>query len=162
MCVVRSIGILACWLTATAAWAQPAFKLGVKPEYPPQATLHLAGNQISRSAVKDDPGFRLQYHLKKDGKTLTIVDARANAVLAVPNKDPGIYSVALELFYPAYKGGNAQKGEFRPIGVLTYLTYVDAAGQPRHLDVGNLRSSLFYGLAGGRQFPVPEVPVTGK
>jgi hypothetical protein len=39
----------------------------------------------------------------------------------LPQKEAGTYSVVLELFYPAYRGGTQQKGEFKPISnVLTY------------------------------------------
>ena len=46
----------------------------------------------------------------------------------MPQKEAGTYTVVLELFYPAYKGGTAQKGEFKPISnVLTYK--VEAGGK---------------------------------
>src|SRR5438445_9730264 len=98
-----------------SAAAQPTYRLEVRPFVKPQATLTLEGHKVKRSTVKDDPGFRLQYHIKKDGKTLSTVEARAQPVLEVPQKDAGTYSVVLELFYPTYKPGNAQKGQFKPI-----------------------------------------------
>jgi hypothetical protein len=101
--------------------SQPTYKLDVKPELKPLATLKLEGDKLTRTSVKDDPGFRLQYHFKKDGKTATTVDARSAATLPIPQKEAGTYTVALELFYPAYKGGTAQKGEFKPISnVVTF------------------------------------------
>jgi hypothetical protein len=95
--------------------AQPSYKLVVKDHLKPLALLSLQGGKLSRSAVKDDPGFRLQYHFKKDGKSLAVVEARSNPVLPISQKQVGTYSVVLELFYPAYKGGTLQKGEFKPI-----------------------------------------------
>jgi hypothetical protein len=35
--------------------------------------------------------------------------------VALPATEPGTYTVVLELFYPAYKGGDQRKGEFKPI-----------------------------------------------
>jgi hypothetical protein len=102
------------------ATAQPAYKLGVKPDLKPLATIQFEGNTLKRSEIQDDPGFRLQYHFKKEGKTVAQIAARAATSVEVPLKEAGMYTVVLELFYPAYKGGTAQKGEFKPISnVLT-------------------------------------------
>lgn len=106
---------------ACPAFAQPTYKLGVKPDLKPLATLKIDGAKIVRTEVADDPGFRLQYHFKKDGKTVGQVEARSSEALDVPQKEAGTYTVVLELFYPGYKVGTAQKGEFKPISnVLTY------------------------------------------
>jgi hypothetical protein len=111
--------ILLGWLTP--APAQPTYKLDVKDHLKPLAKLTLKDGKLSRSGVKDDPGFRLQYHFKKEGKTLTVFEARSSSTLAIAQKQPGTYTVVLELFYPAYKGGTAQKGEFQPISnVVTF------------------------------------------
>lgn len=113
---------------AAPAGAQ-TYKLGVKPDLKPQATLQLDGTTLKRSDVTDDPGFRLQYHFKKDGKTAAEVEARSTAELALPLKEAGTYTVTLELFYPNYKGGGAQKGEFKPISNLLTLK-VEAGAKP--------------------------------
>jgi hypothetical protein len=106
---------------ASAVRAKPTYRLDVKNELKPRATLSLAGGKVVRSSVTDDPGFRLQLHFKKDGKTVAQVDARAETSVALPETAVGTYTVALELFHPAYKGGNASKGEFKAISdVLTY------------------------------------------
>jgi hypothetical protein len=114
------------------ARAQPTYKLEVKPDLKPEAKLRLDGARLTRSAVKDDPGFRLQYDFKKDGKTVATAEARAAETLDIPQKDAGTYTVVLELFYPAYKGGTQQKGEFKPISnVLTFRVEPGAkAGDP--------------------------------
>ncbi len=112
------------------AEAQPTYKLSVKPDLKPRAELRLEGQQVHRGELRDDPGFRLQYHFKKDGKSLEVAEARSNPSLPVPAKEVGTYTVVLELFYPNYKGGAAQKGEFRPVSNL--LTYrVEAVNPPR-------------------------------
>jgi hypothetical protein len=108
-------------LACPSAWAQPAYKNDVRPNLKPQATLELDGAAVKRSAVKDDPGFRLQYHFKKDGKTVAVAEARASERVDVPTKDAGTYTVVLEVFYPAYRGGTQQKGEYKPVSnVVTF------------------------------------------
>src|SRR5262245_6714654 len=94
----------------SAALAQPTYKRERKPHVKPLATLKLDGDKLSRTDLQDDPGFRLQYRFVKEGKELTTVDARANPTLALPHRDPGTYSVVLEVFHPAYKGGSGQRG----------------------------------------------------
>ncbi len=97
------------------ARAQPTYKLDVKADLKPFAVLKLDGKQIARTEVCDDPGFRLQYHVRQNGKTMATIEARSQKKVDVPKLDPGVYTVTLELFYPAYKGGAAQKGEFKAI-----------------------------------------------
>src|SRR5712671_5307202 len=97
-----SLALISLFVFPALTAAQPTYKLDVKPNLKPQATLQLDGSRISRSAIKDDPGFRLQYHFKRDGKTLATVEARSQQMVELPQKDPGNYSVVLELFYPAY------------------------------------------------------------
>jgi hypothetical protein len=120
-----SVSAAGAWLglavLAAAAGAQPTYPLDVKPHLKPLVTLRLDGGRIGRSAVQDDPGFRLQYHFQKDGKTVAVLEARANPTVGIPQKEAGTYTVVVELFYPAYKGGTAQKGQFKPVSeVLTY------------------------------------------
>ncbi len=108
------------------AAAQPTYRLDAQRGLKPRATLTLTDGKVTRSAVRDDSGFRLQFHFRKDGKTLATVEARAETSVALPSTAAGTYTVALELFHPAYKGGNARKGEFKAVSdVLTYR--VDAA-----------------------------------
>jgi hypothetical protein len=106
---------------AVSTRAQPTYKLDVKPDLKPIATLQLESKQITRSKVLDDPGFRLQFHIRQDGKTVATIEARSQTTVDVPKLDPGVYTVTLELFYPAYKGGTAQKGVFKAIS--NELTY---------------------------------------
>jgi hypothetical protein len=101
-----------------SAYAQPTYKLDVKPHLKPLATLKLQGAKLTRTAVQDDPGFRLQYHFRKDGKSVAVIQARSGHNLDIPQKTAGTYTVVLELFYPSYKGGTQQKGAFKPISNL--------------------------------------------
>jgi hypothetical protein len=120
--------VLGLFLLALSASAQPTYQLNVKPHLKPLVTLRLEGERISRSSVQDDPGFRLQYHFKKEGKTVVFVEARSNQSLDIPQKEAGTYTVVVELFYPAYKGGNMQKGEFKAVSEI--LTYRVEPGTP--------------------------------
>jgi hypothetical protein len=113
--VTPLVALLTVLVVVESVWAQPAFRLDVKPDLHPIAALRLDGKQIARSAVFDDPGFRLQYHVRQDGKTVATIEARSRTAIDVPKLDPGDYRVTLEVFYPAYKGGTAQKGEFKAI-----------------------------------------------
>jgi len=112
---------LALVLAPALASAQPTYKLDVKPELKPAAVLSIADGAITRTDLKDDPGFRLQYHFKKDGQEVATSEARSSLTVAPPKTDAGVYTVVLELFYPAYKGGAVQKGEYKPVSnVLTF------------------------------------------
>lgn len=149
--------------TGPSVQAQPTFKLSVKPDLAPHATLTLDGTRITRTPINDDPGFRIQYHFMKDGKTIAAVEARGNLAIDLPHKEPGMYVVFLELFYPAYKGGNVQKGGFKSISnVVTIYAYKAPDGDVRLLDIGTLRATLFYGLSAGSLIPVPELPPAAK
>jgi hypothetical protein len=99
----------------TPVRAQPTYKLDVKAHLKPLATLTLKGARLTRSTLRDDPGFRLQYHFRKEGKTVITIEGRSKTGLDIPVKTAGTYTVVLELFYPAYKGGTQQKGEFRAV-----------------------------------------------
>jgi hypothetical protein len=123
--ILAAIGYAGSW---PVVLGQPTYKLDVKPHLKPLATLKLDGTKITRTDLQDDPGFRLQYHFQKDGKTVATVEARSAASLDLPQKEAGIYTVVLELFYPAYKGGNQQKGGFRPVS--NVLRYRVEAGDP--------------------------------
>jgi hypothetical protein len=108
------------------ALAQPTYKLDVKSDLAPRAALTLSGDTLTRTAVRDDPGFRLQYHFRKEGKTVATVNARGEERIRLPSVEPGTYSVVLELFHPGYKGGTGLKGQFKPVSdVLTYRVEAD-------------------------------------
>jgi hypothetical protein len=101
--------------------AQPTYRLDAKRDLKPKATLSLADGKVTRSAVTDDPGYRLQFRFEKDGKTIATPEARSEASVALPATEVGTYTVTLELFHPSYKGGNQRKGEYKAISEpLTY------------------------------------------
>src|SRR5688572_433420 len=101
------------WEPKEAA-GQPTYKLEVKTNLRPLTIIKFEGAKLSRTPVKDDPGFRLQWHFKKDGKTLQVTEARSQPELEIPDKTPGVYSVVVEMFNPSYKTGDLQKGQFKP------------------------------------------------
>lgn len=98
-----------------SASAQPAYKLGVRPEFAPKAEIKLEGSRVVRTPVANDPGFRLLWHIKKDGKSVATIEARSSSGAELPIQEDGTYTVSLELFFPTFKTGNAQKGEFKAI-----------------------------------------------
>src|SRR5690349_1103076 len=108
--LTRLCAALIVMVCASRAAAQPTYKLDVKPNLKPEARLQLAGAKLTRTEVRDDPGFRLQYHFKKGAMSALTIEARSNPALDLPMQEAGVYNVALELFYPNYKGGTAQKG----------------------------------------------------
>jgi hypothetical protein len=141
--------------------AQPTYKLDVKSHLRPLAALRLEGGRVVRSELLEDPGFRLQYVFKKDNKVVTVVEARAQPSVEIPTTEPGAYTVTLELFYPAYKGGTEQKGAFRPVSEpVAYVVQRDAAGKTTIADLSSIRRGLFFGLAAGRQWPMPTLPTS--
>jgi len=115
-------------LIGPVALAQPTYRLDVRGDLKPLATLSVNGERIRRSAVKDDPGFRLQFHFQKEGKTIATIDARADEAVVPPSLEPGVYTVALELFHPGYKGGTGIKGQFKAVSET--LTYRIEPGKP--------------------------------
>jgi hypothetical protein len=109
----------------TTASAQPAFKLGVRPEFAPKAEIKLEDGRVVRTAVANDPGFRLLINIKNDGKSVATIEARSAASIDLPIKEPGNYTVALELFFPTFKTGGAQKGEFKTISNVLACKFED-------------------------------------
>jgi hypothetical protein len=150
-----SLALLAGLLLCGPVAAQPTYKLDVKPELRPRAFLSLSGKQVARTTLSDDPGFRLQYHFKKAGKTVAVVEARSADKVNLPSVEPGVYTVALELFYPAYKGGTAQKGEFRAVSPV--IAYRVVAGNPPSIVVLPLPPSPALEALFGTRYPrLPE------
>lgn len=115
------------------ALAQPTYKLDAKRDLKPKATITLADGKVSRSAVSDDPGYRLQFHFQKDGKSIATPEARSETNAALPTNEPGTYTVVLELFYPSYKTGNLRKGEFKAIS--EPITYQIDTQKPLKLSI---------------------------
>jgi hypothetical protein len=111
---------------APPARTQPTYRLDVKPELKPRATLTLEGEVVVRSSVSDDPGFRLQLHFTQAGKTIATVEARSSDRVRPPLSAAGTYEVVLELFYPGYKGGTGLKGQFKPISDPLSFTFAPA------------------------------------
>jgi len=125
------LGALVAWAVCEMpVQAQPTYKLDVKAHLKPLATLTLKGARLTRSPLRDDPGFRLQYHFRKEGKTVATMEGRSNANLDIPLKTAGTYTVVLELFYPAYKGGMQQKGEFRRVSNVIHFR-VEPGAKPQ-------------------------------
>ncbi|MBI3462290.1 MAG: hypothetical protein HY000_04410 [Planctomycetes bacterium] len=134
--VTVSVGIL--WLAAAeAAYAQARFPFTLKKveDLGPKAEIKLEGKKIIRSAVTRDPGFRLQWRVKEGDKTVAEVNARRSKELLPELKEPGTYTVVLELYYPVYKPTSDRKGEYRPIS--NVLEYKVEAGEEKEKKAGD-------------------------
>lgn len=105
-------------LLPTRARAQATFPMKIKrvEELNPKATLKLEGRTVTRSDIARDPGYRIQWHVKKDGKTVAQVNARPDKSYAHADASAGKYTIVLELFFPEYKATSKDsKGLFKPI-----------------------------------------------
>ena len=105
------------WLSAPV-YAQATFPMKIKrvEELNPRATLKLEGRTVTRTNITKDPGYRIQWHVKKDGKTVAQVNARPDKTYTHPDAAPGKYTVVLELYFPEYKATSKEsKGLFKPI-----------------------------------------------
>jgi hypothetical protein len=142
-----ALSMLLALIAAGPLLAQPTYKLDVKPDLQPRATLQLSGTKITRSALSDDPGFRLQIHFRKDGKTVGTINARTTESVDLPSTEAGVYTVAVELFYPNYKGGDAQKGEFRAVSS-TLVYRIDQGTPPRIVLLPPLNSPALSAMFG--------------
>jgi hypothetical protein len=77
----------------------------------PKAELRLTGRKVTRSVVMNDWGMMLRFVVKKDGKEVATVPARATDTYEHPDTTAGTYTIVLQTWkYMNYaKDG---KGEF--------------------------------------------------
>ena len=69
----------------------------------PKATLRLEGRKVIRSEVSNDWASRLQWTIRRDGKPVATVAARAETAYEHTDKTPGTYEVVLEIWkYEGY------------------------------------------------------------
>lgn len=89
-----------------------------KFEGTPHAEIALDGRRVSRSLVTNDWGLRLQWVVKKDGKEIAAVNARAEPTYEHADNTPGKYEVVLQMWkYVNYKKN--------PQGEFTDSKYID-------------------------------------
>ena len=126
------IAVHASRLPATAR-AQATFPMKIKrvEELNPKATLKLEGRAVTRSDIARDPGYRIQWHVKKDGKTVAQVNARPEKSYTHADASAGKYTIVLELFFPEYKATSKDsKGLFKPISNEVSYTIGGPVSQP--------------------------------
>jgi hypothetical protein len=91
----------------------------------PKAEIKLDGRRVTRSEVTHDWGVLLQWVVRRDGKVVATVNARAEPSYEHPDKTPGTYEVVLQMWkYADYKKG--ADGEFtnsKFIDVSNKVTY---------------------------------------
>lgn len=75
-----------------------------KFEGTPQAEIRLEGQKVIRGDVSNDWGSKLQWEIRRDGKVIATVPARADMAYEHPEKTPGQYEVVLQMWkYVDYK-----------------------------------------------------------
>ena len=82
-----------------------------KFEGAPRADVRLEGRKVVRGEVANDWGSLLQWVVRKDGKVVATVPARAAASYEHPDKTPGTYEVVLQMWKYVNYAKDA-KGEF--------------------------------------------------
>ena len=91
----------------------------------PKADIQLVGRRLTRGDVSPDWGSRLQWSIRRDGKEIATVPARADVSYEHDDPTPGTYEVALQMFkYINYK--KDAKGEYtdsRFIDISNTVTY---------------------------------------
>ncbi|HEV3164082.1 MAG TPA: hypothetical protein VGZ22_08625 [Isosphaeraceae bacterium] len=98
------------------------------------AVLHWEGRTAVRSKVQHDSGSMLYFNLKRDGQTITRAQAGQAARFSPEMKEPGKYTVVLEVLLPNRKPSpSASPGSFHPISNVLELT-IPASGLTRHVD----------------------------
>ncbi len=70
----------------------------------PKAVIRLEGRKVIRTEVSNDWGSRLQWKVRRDGKDVATIPARAEAVYEHTDKAPGTYEIVLEMWqYEGYR-----------------------------------------------------------
>jgi len=70
----------------------------------PKAMIKLDGHKVTRAAVTNDWGSRLQWKISRDGKVVATAPARAEVSYELADKTPGTYEVVLEMWkYEGYR-----------------------------------------------------------
>lgn len=77
----------------------------------PKAELRLAGRRVTRTDVANDWGMMLRWVIKRDGKEIATVPARADKSYEHSDKTPGAYEIVLQTWKYVNYAKDA-KGEF--------------------------------------------------
>ena len=96
-----------------------------KFEGTPKATIKVDGRKLTRSDVTNDWASKLQWVIKRDGKVIATVAARASTTYEHTDKAPGKYEVVLQMFkyidYRKNKQGKYLRSKF--IDISNKVTY---------------------------------------
>lgn len=91
----------------------------------PRAEIRLEGRRVTRSAVSNDWGLRLQWVVKRNGQVVATPNARPGLSYEHPDTTPGTYEVILQMWrYVNY--AKRADGEFtasRYVDVSNRVTY---------------------------------------
>ena len=91
----------------------------------PRAEVRLDGRKVTRSAVTNDWGLKLQWEIRRDGKVVATVPARAEMSYEHPDTTPGEYEIVLQIWkYVDYKKN--------PAGEFTASRFIDISDKVRY------------------------------
>jgi hypothetical protein len=75
-----------------------------KFDAPPKAEISLEGRRVTRGAVVNDWGLRIQWEVRRDGKVVATPAARADASYEHADATAGKYEIVLQMWkYVDYK-----------------------------------------------------------
>jgi hypothetical protein len=97
-----------------------------KFEGTPRAEVRLDGRRVTRSEVTNDWGTRLQWAVRRDGKVVATVAARADLSYEHTDKTPGSYEIVLQM----WKYVNYAKN---PAGEFTASQFIDVSNKVRYV-----------------------------
>jgi len=87
-----------------------------KYEGTPKAEIKLAGRKVTRTDVTNDWGLGLQWVVRRDGKVVATVNARAETSYELVDKTPGDYEIFLQMWqyfdYAKNPAGEFTKSKF--------------------------------------------------
>lgn len=91
----------------------------------PKASVRLDGRRVTRGEVVNDWGLQLRWLVKKDGKVVATVPARADASYEHPDTTPGTYEIVLQSWkYVDYaKGPDGEFTRSRFVDISAPVTY---------------------------------------
>jgi len=96
-----------------------------KYEGTPKAEIKLDGRKVTRSDVTNDWGLGLQWVVRRDGKVVATVNARAEPTYEHTDKTPGNYEIVLQMWqyidYAKTPAGEFTKSKF--VEVSNKVTY---------------------------------------
>src|SRR4051812_43554140 len=91
----------------------------------PRAEIRLEGRRVIRGDVSGDWGLRLQWEVRRDGRVIATLPARAETAYEHPDAAPGNYEIVLQMWkYVDYRKN--------PQGEFTNSRYIDVSNKVQY------------------------------